>query len=90
MDLIGFNKEIFNNIKREYDALADELNIENRYFVPVSALDGDNVVKRSKNMSWYDGKTLLELLENIEILNDISEKDFRFPVQYVNRPNFGL
>ncbi len=90
MDLIGFNEEIFNNIKRDYNALADELNIENRYFVPVSALEGDNVVNRSSNMPWYSGKTLLELLETIEIADDIVQKDFRFPVQYVNRPNLNF
>ncbi len=90
MDLIGFNEEIFNNIKRDYNTLADELNIENRYFVPVSALEGDNVVNRSSNMPWYSGKTLLELLETIEIADDIIQKDFRFPVQYVNRPNLNF
>ncbi len=90
MDLIGFNEEIFNNIKRDYDTLADELNIENRYFVPVSALEGDNVVNRSQNISWYRDKTLLETLESIEVADDIIQKDFRFPVQYVNRPNLNF
>ena len=55
-------------------------------FVPISALEGDNVVTRSTNMEWYDGPTLLYILENIHIGSDINKEDFRFPVQFVIRP----
>ena len=87
MDLVNFSEDIFNRIRDDYDKLADKLKIENRYFIPISALEGDNVVNRSKNTPWYQEKPLLELLEDIEVFDDIQEKDFRFPVQYVNRPN---
>jgi len=87
MDLVNFSEDIFNNIKQSYEKLADELKIENRYYVPVSALDGDNVVNKSDKTPWYKDGSLLDILENMEIANDIVEKDFRFPVQYVNRPN---
>jgi len=87
MDLVNFSEDIFNRIRDNYNKLADELKIENRYFIPISALEGDNVVNRSKNTPWYQEKPLLELLEDIEVFDDIQEKDFRFPVQYVNRPN---
>ena len=87
MDLVDFSEEIFNEIKEAYTELADELDIKNRYFIPLSALDGDNVVKKSENTPWYDGKPLLKLLDTMNISKEIKEEDFRFPVQYVNRPN---
>ncbi len=86
MDLVGFSEDIYKNIQIEYEKLADELKIENRYYVPLSALEGDNVVNKSNNTPWYNGQTLLELLENIDNSKTISQQ-FRFPVQYVNRPN---
>jgi sulfate adenylyltransferase subunit 1 len=87
MDLVDFSEDVFNEIKQAYNELADELGIKNRYFIPLSALDGDNVVNKSKYTSWYDGKPLLELLDTMDISKEVQEEEFRFPVQYVNRPN---
>ena len=90
MDLVEFSEDIFNTIKKSYIKLSDELNIKNRYFVPLSALDGDNVVTRSQKTLWYKEKPLLELLDTINITKAVKKEDFRFPVQYVNRPNAGF
>ena len=87
MDLVDFSEDVFNEIKQAYTLLADELGIQNTYYIPLSALDGDNVVDKSTNTPWYDGKPLLELLDTIDISKEIKEEGFRFPVQYVNRPN---
>ena len=87
MDLVDFSEEIFKKIEEDYSKLADTLKIQNSYFIPLSALNGDNVVDRSENMSWYGGKTLLNLLDTIQISKEKTEENFRFPVQYVNRPN---
>ena len=87
MDLVDFSKDIYEKIKADYNALADELGMKNRYFIPMSALDGDNVVNKSEKTPWYGGKPLLELLDTMDISKKIKEEDFRFPVQYVNRPN---
>ena len=87
MDLVSYSEDVFENIKKDYKKLADELKIENTYYVPLSALEGDNVVNISENTPWYKGKSLLDLLESIKISDDLISKDFRFPVQYVNRPN---
>ena len=87
MDLVNFSQVTFNKIKDAYAKLAKELNIEKSYYIPISALDGDNVVDRSKRTPWYKGKTLLNLLDTIDISREESSKNFRFPVQYVNRPN---
>ncbi len=64
----------------------EKLSVKDIRYVPISALKGDNVVERSKNMDWYQGPTLLHLLENIHISSDINHEDFRLPVQYVIRP----
>ncbi|MBL1244733.1 MAG: sulfate adenylyltransferase subunit CysN [Sulfurimonas sp.] len=87
MDLVDFSEEVYNKILQEYTELADTLGIKNTYFIPLSALDGDNVVNKSENTPWYDGKPLLELLNTMDISKEVKEEDFRFPVQYVNRPN---
>ena len=87
MDLVNFDQNVFEEIKSSYKKIADELKMKNVYFIPISALKGDNVINPSENMQWYKGDTLIHLLENIKINEDISEKNFRFPVQYVNRPN---
>jgi len=87
MDLKDFDENVFNDIKAQYLDLAKSLNPANIHFVPMSALDGDNVVNRSERSSWYTGKTLMELLETVEIAGDKNMSDLRFPVQYVNRPN---
>ena len=87
MDLVNFSEDIYNNISQAYEELANQLNIKNRYYIPVSALDGDNVVDKSNNTPWYKGKPLLSLLDSMDISKEIKKEDFRFPVQYVNRPN---
>ncbi len=87
MDLVDFSEEKFNEISKAYSDLASELGIKNTYYIPLSALDGDNVVEKSKNTVWYKGKTLLTLLDTMEIVKEQKVEYFRFPVQYVNRPN---
>jgi len=87
MDLVDFSQVTFNEIRDAYTKLADELKIENTYYIPMSALDGDNVVDRSKKTPWYEGKTLLDLLDTMDVSRTESTENFRFPVQYVNRPN---
>jgi len=86
MDLVEFKEEIFNQIQKDYQNFADKLGAKDVRFIPISALKGDNVVEESKNMGWYKGNTLLNLLENIEIAHDQNLNDARFPVQYVIRP----
>lgn len=86
MDLVAYQQEVFEGIVKDFEAIASKLSIKDVRFVPISALEGDNVVTRSENMDWYDGPTLIYLLENIHIGSDINRDDFRFPVQYVVRP----
>ncbi|MEH6626850.1 MAG: sulfate adenylyltransferase subunit CysN [Motiliproteus sp.] len=87
MDLMDYSEEVFNNIKADFEDFAQDLNLNDVRFVPMSALKGDNVVNVSEDMSWYQGQPLMSLLENIEIASDRNMDDLRFPVQYVNRPN---
>lgn len=86
MDLVDFKEEVFEAIKKDYEAFASKLDITDVHFLPISALKGDNVVDQSKNMPWYKGSTLMYLLENLHIANDQNHSDARFPVQYVIRP----
>lgn len=86
MDLVDYSEKNYEKIRQEFDAFAAKLAIKDVRFVPISALHGDNVVKRSKNMSWYEGSTLLHILENMHIGSDLNHIDARFPVQYVIRP----
>lgn len=87
MDLVNFSQDEYRKIKEEYRNFADELNIPDVRFVPISALNGDNVVNRSEAMDWYPGATLMGLLDTVKIDEDNNLEDFRFPVQYVTRPN---
>src|SRR5690606_4521224 len=90
MDLVEFSEARFNEIQAEYNKFVDQLGDRkpaNIIFTPISALNGDNVVNKSPNTPWYQGETLMETLENVEIAHDTSKHEFRFPVQYVNRPN---
>ena len=87
MDLVEYSEETYNKIREEYLAFTKSLNIHDVHFIPMSALDGDNVVNPSKNMPWFTGKPMMELLNTIEIASDQNFTDARFPVQYVNRPN---
>lgn len=87
MDLLDFSEDKFNEIKQDYLNFGKELGLTDVHFVPLSALDGDNVVNRSERSPWYQGQTLMEILERVEINADRNLDNFRFPVQYVNRPN---
>lgn len=86
MDLVGYSQDVYNNIVIEYAEVAKQLGLKDVTYIPISALDGDNIVDQSGNMSWYDGKPLLEFLEDVPLSNDINYTDARFQVQYVIRP----
>jgi sulfate adenylyltransferase subunit 1 len=86
MDLVDWDEDTYNRICKEYKGFASKLDVKDVHFLPISALMGDNVVSRSENMGWYDGPTLLYLLETIHIGSDHNHIDCRFPVQYVIRP----
>ena len=86
MDLTEYSQEKFKKIKSDFEAFASKLETKDIHFIPISALKGDNVVDRSINMKWYEGPTLMHLLENIHIGSDHNHVDCRFPVQYVIRP----
>ncbi|WP_035061601.1 sulfate adenylyltransferase subunit CysN [Andreprevotia chitinilytica] len=87
MDLVDFSETRFNEIKAEYLTFAEQLAIPDIRFAPISALRGDNVVTESALTPWYDGETLMKLLESVQINRDAQLDAFRLPVQYVNRPN---
>ncbi|RIL11627.1 MAG: adenylyl-sulfate kinase [Proteobacteria bacterium] len=87
MDLVNFSEEVFNQIKDDFTEFASKLGIKEIRFVPISALLGDNVVEGSTSMPWYHGETVMDYLENVYIAGDLNQVDFRFPVQYVLRPN---
>ena len=86
MDLVDFKQDVFTQIQERFLSFSDHLDLHDVRFIPISALLGDNVVERSKNMDWYQGPTLMYLLETIYISNDYNLLDARFPVQYVIRP----
>lgn len=87
MDLVNYDQKIFDSIVKEYRKFAEPLGIPDITCIPLSALKGDNVVESSENMTWYTGKPLLEFLETVHIGSDKNFEDFRYPVQYVLRPN---
>lgn len=87
MDLVDFSEEVFSKIKNEYLALTNQLGIEDVTCFPLSALEGDNVVEKSDRTPWFEGTSLLQYLETVPIDRDRNMDDFRFPVQYVLRPN---
>ncbi len=87
MDLVGYDQKVFDTIVNDYLAFTKDLGIEDITTIPISALNGDNVVDKSENMAWYDGKSMLDHLETVEVSKDRNMDSFRFPVQYVLRPN---
>lgn len=87
MDLVNYSKEVFDNICADYKKFVTGLDIPDINFIPLSALEGDNVVENTGNMPWYRGKSLLEFLENVHVSSDRNFTDLRFPVQYVLRPS---
>ncbi len=86
MDLVDYDQAIFERIKTEFREFAAKLDVRDLQFIPMSALNGDNVVDRSANMPWYEGTSLLHQLEEVHIASDRNLIDCRFPVQYVIRP----
>lgn len=87
MDLVAFDKQVFDKIVSDYQAFVQPLGIEDVTCIPLSALDGDNVVDKSDRTPWYEGPSLLDFLETVPIDKDRNYENFRFPVQYVLRPN---
>ena len=87
MDLVELLGEVFDSIRAAYAEFAAKLEFTDLRFIPVSALHGDNVVDPSRSMDWYRGETLLHCLDTIHVSSDRNLIDFRFPVQYVNRPH---
>jgi sulfate adenylyltransferase subunit 1 len=86
MDLVGNSQDVYNNIVIEYSNVARSLGLKDVKYLPISAISGDNIVETSPNFPWYEGESLLHILENIEVHNDIDLVHARFPVQYVIRP----
>ena len=86
MDLVEYSESVYEDIQQQFVPFKEQLNIADVRFIPISALKGDNVVDRSETMDWYDGPTLLEALETIDIRSDADFENCRFPVQYVIRP----
>ncbi len=86
MDLVEFSQDIYNNILIEYASVAKSLGLENIHFIPISALNGDNIVEKSDNMNWYEGPTLLDFLETVSIESETNLTHARMPIQYVIRP----
>ncbi|MDP2904284.1 MAG: sulfate adenylyltransferase subunit CysN, partial [Methylovulum sp.] len=87
MDLVDYSEEVFNKIKQDYLKFIETLDLHDVMFIPMSALDGDNVVNPSENMPWFKGMPMMEALNTVTISNDRNFTNARFPVQYVNRPN---
>src|SRR6185503_17237994 len=86
MDLVDFSQEVYDKIHAEFTSFATKLTIPDLTIIPISALQGDNVVTRSEHTPWYEGPSLLHHLENIHVASDRDLVDVRFPVQYVVRP----
>jgi sulfate adenylyltransferase subunit 1 len=86
MDLVDYSQGVFDNIVEGFKDFSSRLGVHDVHYIPMSALKGDNVVNRSINMDWYQGTTLIYILENVHISGDQNHIDCRFPVQYVIRP----
>ena len=87
MDLVGYSQQIFDTIVAEYRDFAAQIGLEDIVPVPLSALRGDNMLESSSNTPWFQGPTLMSYLETVEIEDDLQQRPFRLPVQWVNRPN---
>ena len=86
MDLVNNSEAVYNNIVIDYAAVATSLGLKDITYIPISAINGDNIVEKSASFPWYGGESLLHILENVQVANDINYTDARFPVQYVIRP----
>lgn len=87
MDLVGFDQDVFDAIETEYNTFAKELGFKSIVCMPISALEGDNIITKSARTPWYKGAPLMPYLETIDVSSDLSDAPFRMPVQWVNRPN---
>jgi len=87
MDLVGFDQNVFDGIVADYQVFAKDLGFEGMQAIPLSGLDGDNVVERTERLAWYHGPSLIGYLETVDVKRSTERKAFRMPVQYVNRPN---
>ncbi len=86
MDLVNYSEDVYNNIVIDYEQVAKSLGLKSIKYIPMSALNGDNIVENSANLSWYEGESLLTYLENVQLDSDVNLTDGRFSVQYVIRP----
>lgn len=86
MDLVDYQQKVFEDIVEDFETFSHKLEIPDIHYIPISALKGDNVVNKSQNMDWYDGSTLMYVLENVHIASDMNYVDCRLPVQRVIRP----
>ncbi len=86
MDLVDYSEQVYNDIITQFEEFSSKLLVKDIRFIPISALNGDNVVNRSEHMDWYQGAPLLSVLENLHISSDLNKIDARFPVQTVLRP----
>ena len=86
MDLVNYSQDVYNNIIIDYTEVAKSLNLKDIKYIPISALNGDNIVEKSDKFFWYEGESLLQYLEEVEVAQDTNYTDARFPVQYVIRP----
>jgi sulfate adenylyltransferase subunit 1 len=86
MDLVDYNEEIYNKIVNDFDKVVSKLNLKDVTYIPISALNGDNIVEKSDKITWYNGKPLLPFLEDLSLAKNNEEEPSRFQVQYVIRP----
>lgn len=86
MDLVNYSENVYNNILIDYKTVAASLGLNDVTFIPISAIDGDNIVEKSSKLSWYEGEPLLTFLEQVEVRESINDSISRFPIQYVIRP----
>ena len=87
IDLMNYSKEVYHRILADYREFAARIGLTDITPIPISAVAGDNIIEHGSNMPWYDGPTLLQHLESVEVSDDLPDKSFRLPVQWVNRPN---
>ncbi len=90
IDLMDYSQEVFERIVADYRAFAADLGFQTMQAIPLSARFGDNVMDRSEKLAWYDGPTLVQHLETVDVSEDLAERPFRMPVQWVNRPNLNF
>lgn len=90
LDLVDYSQQVFDDIERDYLTFAERVGLEEVVAIPLSALNGDNLITRSENTPWYHGPALLEYLESVEVADEVTHSPMRMPVQWVNRPNLNF